>query len=73
MTIAEVDIRGNVHFPKAFGIKPRDKVILNKMGDAIVVKKVNKEVAEAIKQMTTDTFKDVTWEDIEKEREDREW
>lgn len=72
MTIAEVDIQGKVHFPKAFGIKPRDKVILNKMGDAIVIKKVNKEVAETIRQMTRDTFKDVDFKQIEKEREDRE-
>ncbi len=73
MTIAEVDIQGKVHFPKTFGFKPRDRVILNKMGDAIVVKKVNKEVADTIKQMTTDTFKEVAWEEIEKEREDRKW
>lgn len=73
MTIAEVDIQGKVHFPKDFGIKPRDRVILNKMGDAIVVKKVNKEVADTIRQMTVDTFKDVDFKEIEKEREDRAW
>jgi len=73
MTIAEVDLQGNVHFPAAFGIKPRDKIILNKMGDAIVIKKVKKEVADAIRQMSQDTFQDVAWAEIEKEREDREW
>ncbi len=73
MAIAEVDIQGGIHFPKAFGINPKDKVILNKIGDAIVIKKVKKEVADAIKQMSQDTFQDIAWAEIEKEREDRIW
>ncbi len=73
MVTAEVDIKGNIHVPEEFGIKPRDKIIMRQIDDAIVIKKQKKEIAQTIQKMSQEMFQDVEWRDIEKEREDREW
>ncbi len=73
MVTAEVDIKGNIHVPEEFGIKPRDKIIIRRMDDTIIIKKPKKEIAQGIQQMTRENFEDIAWEEIEKEREDREW
>ena len=73
MVTAEVDLQGNIHVPEEYGIEPREKVIISRVDDGIVVRKVKKELATKIKEMTTETFKTVDWKEIEQEREDRKW
>ena len=73
MVTAEVDLQGNIHVPEGYGIEPREKVIISMVDDGIVVRRVKKELAAKIKELTKETFKTVDWKEIEQEREDREW
>ena len=75
------DEKGNIHFPREFGIKPREKLYVDKIDDMIIVKKAKeevrnvKEIGNEIVKILKDNLKDVRWEDVEKDREDkeREW
>jgi len=75
------DEKGNIHFPREFGIKPKEKLYVDKIDDMIVVKKAKeevrnvKEIGNEIVKILKDNLKDVRWEDVEKDREDkeREW
>ncbi|MEK6869544.1 MAG: hypothetical protein AABX74_04900 [Nanoarchaeota archaeon] len=40
----ETDEKGKIHFPKKFGIHPREKLYVDKMDDTIVIKKAKGEV-----------------------------
>ena len=75
------DEKGNVHFPREFGIKPKEKLYVDKIDDMIVVKKAKgeirnvKEAGDEIVKILKDNMKNVGWGDVEKAREDkeREW
>ena len=75
------DEKGNIHIPKEFGIKPREKLLVDKMDDTIVIKKAKeeiknvKEIGNEIVEILKENLKDAKWVDIDKEREDkeREW
>ncbi|MEK6983909.1 MAG: hypothetical protein AABX33_05020 [Nanoarchaeota archaeon] len=72
------DEKGNIHIPREFGIKPRERLLIDKMDDTILIKKVKhevknvKEIGDEIVGILKENLKDVKWEDIEKGREDRE-
>ena len=77
----ESDEKGNIHFPKQFGIQPKEKLFVDKIDDMIVIKKAKqevrnvKEIGNEIVEILKNNLKNVKWEDIEKDREDkeREW
>mgnify|MGYP001578930422 CR=1 FL=1 len=75
------DEKENIHFPREFGIKPREKFYVDKVDDSIVIKKANeemintKEIGNRIAEILKKNLKGVKWKEIEKGREDkeREW
>ena len=75
------DEKGNIHIPREFGIKPRERLLIDKMEDTIVIKKANeemintKEIGNRIAEILKKNLKGVKWKEIEKDREDkeREW
>ena len=77
----ETDEKGKIHFPKKFGIHPREKLFVDKMDDTIVIRKAKeeignvKEIGNEIVGILKENLKDAKWKDIEKDREDkeREW
>jgi len=77
----ETDEKGRIYFPKRFGIRPKEKLFADKVDDIIIVKKARQEAGNAkemgneIAEILKENLKDVKWEDIEKNREDkqREW
>jgi len=75
----ESDEKGKIHFPKKFGIHPREKLFVDKMDDVIVIKKAEekivntKEIGNRIAKILKKNLKGVKWEEIEKDRVDREW
>ncbi len=77
----ETDEKGKIHFPKKFGIHPREKLFVDKMDDTIIIRKAKEQIVNAketgneIVGILKENLKDAKWEDIEKDREDneREW
>ena len=75
----ETDEKGKIHFPKKFGIHPREKLYVDKIDDTIVIKKAQekmmntKEIGNRIAKILKENLKGVKWEEIEKDRADREW
>ena len=73
------DEKGNIHIPKEFGIHPKEKLFVDKIDDTIVIKKANKEmintkeIGDRIAEILKKNLKGVKWEEIEKNRRDREW
>ena len=46
----ETDEKGKIHFPKKFGLHPREKLYVDKIDDTIVIKKA-KEEAKNVKEI----------------------
>lgn len=75
----ETDEKGKIYFPKKFGIHPREKLYVDKIDDTIVIKKAQekmmntKEIGNRIAKILKENLKGVRWEEIEKDRRDREW
>jgi len=73
------DEKGNIHFPKKFGIRPRQKLYVDKVDDTIVIKKAKeeinnmKEAGNKIAEILEKNLKDANFADIERDRIDREW
>jgi len=73
------DEKGYIHFPLEFGIKPREKLYVDKIDDMIVVKKAKaevknvKEIGNEIVKILKDSLKDVRVGDVEKDREIMQW
>lgn len=74
----ETDEKGKIHFPKKFGIRPREKLFVDKIDDIIVVKKSReagnmKETGNQIAKILERNLKGIDFSGIEKDRVDREW
>ena len=67
------DENGNIHFPKEFGIQPKEKLFVDKVHGIIVIRKANKEAGKKVAKILEKNLKDADFFDIEKGREDREW
>jgi len=73
--IIKVDDQGDVVIPQdvtmKLKLKPRDSVIVREDYNYIILEKPRRMFGERIERLLKDGLKNVEWEDIEKEREDR--
>lgn len=71
--VIKSDEKGNIRIPKEFGIRPKEKLFVDRIENMIVIKMANKAVGRKIAKILEKNLKNVNFEDIEKSREDREW
>ena len=69
----ESDEKGNIHFPSEIGIRPNEKLFVDKVDNMIVIKKANKKVGDKIAKILEKNLGNASYKDVEKGREDREW
>lgn len=58
---------------KKLGLKPGEEVIVRRRYHYLILEKPKKEYGKKIVNLLKEGLKGVEWNEIEKEREDREW
>jgi len=75
--IIKVGAHGDILIPgeitRAVKLKPEDNIVVREDYDYLVIEKPKKMFGEKIEKLLKKGLKDVEWNDIEKEREDRKW
>jgi len=75
--IIKVGEQGEIIIPPQvcmdLGFKPRERLLLKESYGCVILERPKKIFGERIVKLLKDGLGDVEWEDIEKEREDREW
>lgn len=73
----KVGKKGQVVIPpeitSKFGLRSGEKVFIRERYQYLILEKPKKMFGEKIVNLLKEGLKDVTYEDVEKEREDREW